>query len=99
MDDWGVFFDPDDFADMAVWDTQEGETVDIHGIFEAAREVALQGESVGISAVLPVLTVAEDQIPATASQGDDLEIDGVNFIISDIQPDGSGLTRVVLERA
>lgn len=99
MDDWDVFFDPADFADSAAWETQEGEFVDLDGIFEAGREVALSGDAVGISAVLPVLTVAAESIPATAAQGDDLEIRGVNYRVTDIQPDGSGLARVILERA
>lgn len=98
MDDWDVFFNPSEFGDSAVWDTQEGETVDVDGIFEASREVILSGESVGVSAVMPVLTVAVDQIPATAAQGDDLEVRGKNYLVSDIQPDGSGLARIILER-
>lgn len=98
MDDWDVFFDPDDFGDSATWETQEGETVTLGGIFEATREVVLPGDSIGVSAVMPVLTVAEDQIPATGSQGDDLEVRDVNYRVSDIQPDGSGLARVILER-
>lgn len=97
-DDWGVFFDPDDFADSAVWDTQAGEFVELDGIFEAAREVVLSGDSVGVSAVMPVLTVASDSVPETAAQGDDLEIRDQNFRVADLQPDGSGLTRVILER-
>jgi len=98
MDDWDVFFDPADFADAAAWQTQEGEFADIHGVFEAAREVALSGDSVGVSAVLPVLIVASEQVPDTAAQGDDLEIRDVNYRVADLQPDGSGLTRVILER-
>lgn len=99
MNDWDVFFDPDAFGDTATWDTQEGETENLDGIFEAAREVALSGDSVGVNATLPVLTVAETAIPSTAAQGDDLEVRGVNYLVSEIQPDGSGLARVILERA
>ncbi|WP_170561408.1 head-tail joining protein [Ruegeria atlantica] len=98
MDDWDVFFDPADFGQSAAWDTQAGDFVNLDGIFEEAREVALSGDTVGASAVLPVLTVATSQVPATAAQGDDLEINSVNYRVTDIQPDGSGLTRVVLER-
>ncbi|AKU43298.1 head-to-tail joining protein [Rhodobacter phage RcCronus] len=97
-DDWDVFFDPDDFADSAVWDTQAGEFVEIDGIFEAGREVVLAGDGAGISAIMPVLTVASDSVPATAAQGDDLEVRDKNFRVADLQPDGSGLTRVILER-
>lgn len=97
-EDWDVFFDPTDFASAATWDTQGGELVDLNGIFEEAREAALSGDAVGVSAVYSVLTVATAAVPTSAAQGDDLEISGVNFLVADLQPDGSGLTRVILER-
>lgn len=95
MDDWDVFFDPSDFADSATWETQEGESATLDGIFQATAEVVLDG----VSAVLPTFTTAEDLIPSTAAQGDDMEVRDVNYLVSDIQPDGSGLARVILERA
>lgn len=98
VEDWDVFFDPADFGSAATWDTQAGELVDLNGIFEEAREVALTGDAVGVSAVYSVLTVASVEVPASAAQGDDLEIAAVNFLVVDLQPDGSGLTRVILER-
>ena len=94
-DDWSVFMDPADFGESAAWETQEGEFVTLDGIFTAAAEVVLDG----VSAVMPVLTVAETQVPETAAQGDDLEVRDVNYRVADLQPDGSGLTRVILERA
>jgi hypothetical protein len=97
-DDWGVFMDPDEFGVTAYWETQGGESADVDGIFEAAREVVLPGEGGGISALLPVLTVPEIAVPETAGQDDDVEIDGRNFRVADIQPDGSGQSRIILER-
>ena len=63
MDDWDVFFDPSDFGVSAIWETQAAETVNLNGIFEKSREAALTGDSIGISALHPVFTVASDQIP------------------------------------
>lgn len=98
MDDWDVFFDPADFGVTARWVTQLGDMVDIDGIFEAGREVALSGNSGGVSAILPVFTVAESLIPTTAAQADDLEVNSSNYLVADIQPDGSGMARIILER-
>ena len=95
MDDWDVFFDPADFGDTAFWETQEAESASIDGIFQATAEVVLDG----ISAVLPTFTTSEDLTPSTAAQGDDVEVRDTNYRVSDIQPDGSGLARVILERA
>lgn len=97
-DDWDVFMSPDDFGEPVFWETQGGEFAELSGIFTSAREVVLPGEGGGISAMLPVLVVAECAVPETASQDDDLEIRGRNYRVADIQPDGSGLSRIVLER-
>lgn len=97
-DDWDVFMDPEEFGDSAFWDTQGGEFVELVGFFEASREVVLPGDGGGVSALLPVLTVAETSVPETASQDDDVEINGRNYRVADIQPDGSGLSRIILER-
>lgn len=96
--DWDVFMSPADFGDTVFWETQDGDFAELEGIFEKAREVVLPGEGGGVSALLPVLMVAESSVPETASQGDDLEIKGRNYRVADIQPDGSGLSIIVLER-
>lgn len=98
-DDWGVFMSPEDFGDRVFWETCEGESAEMEGLFQASREVVLPGDGVGVSALMPVLTVPESAIPETASQDDDVEIKGRNYRVADIQPDGSGLALIILERA
>lgn len=97
-DDWDVFMDPEEFGVTAFWQTLDGDFAEVNGIFEAAREVVLPGDGGGVSALLPVLTVPETAVPETASQDDDVEIHGKNYRVADIQPDGSGQSRVILER-
>lgn len=97
-DDWDVFLSPDDFGETAYWETCEGEFAEMPGLFERSREVVLPGDGGGVSALMPVLTVAESSVPETASQGDDVEIKGQNYRVADIQPDGSGLALIILER-
>lgn len=96
--DWDVFLSPADFGETVFWETQDGEFAELDGIFENAREVVLPGEGGGVSAMMPVLVVAESAVPESAAQDDDLEIRGRNYRVADIQPDGSGLSRIVLER-
>ena len=97
-DDWGIFMSPDEFGDRAFWETLEGEFAEVGGIFEKAREVVLPGDGGGVSALMPVLLLPETAIPGTASQGDDVEIKGRNYRVADIQPDGSGLAFIILEK-
>jgi hypothetical protein len=97
-DDWGTFMDPADFAHAFAWEST-AEFVEGYGLFNAAHEVALSGEFGGVSTRQPVLTVAESHMPTDAAQGDEVECKGRNWRVADIQPDGSGLARVILERS
>lgn len=98
-DDWGVFFDPDDFGTPAAWETTAGDFVEVSGIFEAAREVALEGDATGAMATRPVLTIATVHVPDTAGRDDQIEVADVVYRLAETpQHDGSGITRLILER-
>ena len=98
MDDAAVFFNPDDFATPAYWDTQESESCTITGIFQTPHRGVLGGDFGGVSSAAPVFICAADAVPATAAQGDSIEINEKAFRVADLQPDGSGLTHIILER-
>lgn len=94
-DDFATFFDTAAFARGATFLPSEGGTYAVAGIFTEAHALA-----VGVSASAPVFTVAETVSPRLPRQGDGLTIDGKgDFTIADLQPDGSGLVRLILERA
>lgn len=99
-DDWDTFFDPDDFGHEATWQTDSETVEEIGGVFQAENTDVLAGKSAGVSATASTFTMAEDQIPDTWAQEDDFEITGKgNFLVVDVQPDGSGMARIILERA
>lgn len=98
MDDAAVFFNPDDFAITGYWDTQVSESCKVVGIFQTQHRAVLGGDFGGVSSAAPVFICAADDVPATASQGDSIEINEQAFRVSDLQPDGSGLTHIILER-
>ena len=85
--------DPDDFGTTAMFGT-----VKVYGIFEAASEVVLRGSEAGVITVSPVLTVPSDHVPSNAGHGDPVHIANTVYSVAEIQFDGSGLTRVILER-
>lgn len=98
--DWDVFFDPNDFGDVAVWQTDTEVVEDIGGIYEAEQRPVLSDDTIGVSAVPVTFTLAESVVPASWAHGDDFEVIGKgNFKVTDVQPDGSGMARVTLERA
>ena len=99
-DDFDVFFDPDDFGETFGYALAAGGGEDVTGIFTSAHTVAAAGEWSGVSTVAPVLTLAESGLPAGAGQGDTVtrQTDAALYRVADIQPDGSGLVRLILER-
>ena len=92
-EDWDIFFEPDEFGDSGTWESYPA----FNGLFESAREVVLQGEQAGVSALMPVWTIPLEKVPVDGSQGDTITLNGTSYSVADIQPDGTGLARIILE--
>jgi hypothetical protein len=91
--------DPDVFGTAVRYMRTGAADREITGIFTAAHAVLARGDAIGVSSLAPVLTVAEAHFGADPpASGDRLEADGAFYVVSDPQPDGSGLIRLVLER-
>ncbi len=97
--DLALFFDPDVFGEVVGYVLAAGGGFDVAGIYTDAHTTAAGGEFPGVSTITPVLTLAAASLPAGAGQGDQVSrADGSLFRVADIQPDGSGLVRLILER-
>nr|WP_125459063.1 hypothetical protein [Oceanicella actignis] len=86
------------FAQAVTWTPKGRPPADLAGIFTAAHAAAGAGDWPGASTVQPVLTVAAADVPDGAGQGDKVDISGAQWRAADLQPDGTGLVRVILER-
>lgn len=95
--DWDVFLDGDVFAAAATWTRPAMAGVTVRGIRAEAHAVAAGGDFPGVSTTAPVFTTAAAELPADAAQGDTLTIDGAPWRVADLQPDGAGMVRVILE--
>ena len=93
-EDLAAFLDPEDFA---VDCTVGGEA--LRGIFDNAHALAAVGE-VGMASSLARLTVASADLPASPL-GTAVTVDGQadDFTVVEVQPDGTGMTVLVLELA
>jgi hypothetical protein len=70
------------------------------GIFSKAHAIeAPAGDWPGVSTTAPVLTCRAADLPPGAAAGDSVALDGAAWAVRDIQPDGTGLARLILERA
>lgn len=99
-DDMAVFFDAEAFGEFAGYVlADESDTADIEGIYQDAHAIAAPGDFAGVSTTAPTFTTAQIYLPAGAGKGDMLSRPtGELFTVEDIQPDGTGLVRLILER-
>lgn len=84
----------EDFAEfMADWGVSARVgSVDVTGIFDNA-----ESDTFGmVSNSRPVLTVASEDVPA-AAVGTSVVIGTTNYTIAELQPDGTGITRLMLK--
>lgn len=86
-EDLTAFFQPGDFATTVTWN---GATV--NGIFDAAYVEPLTSESIG-----PQLMCAQADVDGVA-HGDTVLVDAVTYKVVNVQPDGTGVVTLRLER-
>lgn len=80
------------FADFSVAVTLPSAAV-VRGIFDAAY-----ADPLGMAGNQPILTVASADVSAVAV-GAALTINAVGYTVTEIQPDGTGMTTLMLRRA
>jgi hypothetical protein len=98
--DFEVFFDAEVFGEAASYTGgSPPATVAITGIFTNAHAVAAPlGDWPGVSTLAPLFTCRAAAQPAGAGEGDTLTLGGTAWTVRGIQPDGTGLARLILER-
>ena len=86
-----VFMNTDEFADTATF-THGGAPSSVKGIFDNEFITAQ-----GVETLTPVFRCATTDV-STAVHGDTLVISGTTYYIIGIQPDGTGITLLILSR-
>lgn len=82
-------------GEEAIYTPDGGSPVTIRGIFDSAY-VAIEGESVQITGTSPRFTCKSSDIP-NIQTGDALAIYSKNYSVVEVQPDGAGVTQILLE--
>lgn len=94
LEDLDVFFNTDEFALPAQW-IHEGNTTDIAVIFDNKHSIV--GGEMPVAVEDITVSCKSADVSGTKT-GDALVFDGVKYTIIDAQPDGTGITRLVLEK-
>ena len=98
--DRAVFVNADEFGLTASYTPTGGSASDIDGIFDNGYlATSVGGESVGIQNAVAAFTCRSADLPGGAADGDAIEISGTAYIVRQIEPDGQGMSRLVLEKA
>lgn len=98
--EWAVFMDAGEFGEPVTWTAAGGAVFELSGIFTAAHSEISRHVGAGVSGTIPVLTLPPVSVlPVVPMAGDFAQVRGRLWRVADIQQDGSGLTRAILERA
>lgn len=90
-----IFFDADDFGVTASYTPSGGSASNVKGIFDNEFFEAAVGD-VGVAIQQPRFLCRTSDISA-AAEGDAITINSVAYTIRVVQPDGTGVTTLVLE--
>lgn len=95
-EDLDVFFQDEDFASSATYTPDGGSASTISGIFDD-EYVEVDGQNVGIASNMPVFQCKTSDV-ISASDGDALVVNAVNYTIRVVKHDGTGMTILMLEK-
>lgn len=84
------------------WLPSAGSPRSFDAIFDNVFVAVEGGSQASVTSVAPVLHCREEDLIGLvlerAMQGDKVDVGGVLYAVTDIQPDGTGMTTVILER-
>lgn len=95
-DDRAVFVSVDDFGVAATYTPAGGVASTVNGIFDNEYIAVEAGGEVAVALQEPRFHCRTADV-ASAAEGDAIVINAVNYTIRIVQPDGTGMTMLVLE--
>ena len=98
-DDRLAMLDPAEFGVRATWTAVAGGSATVSGILQDVAGLAQGIVETGYVTAGPSFLCRTADVPSNAAQGDALTIDSVAWKAVTLMPDGTGMTRVTLERA
>ena len=93
-----VFFDTDDFATASSYTPSGGSASTVNGIFDNEFFEVDPLSGVGVVSAQPRFICTTADLPSGAAAGDAITVDGTAYTVRVIQPEGTGVTTLVLEK-
>lgn len=95
-EDFTLFFDDTEFAVAATATTRLGAALQLKVIFDAPHVDGLDGAR--LETCQPEALAPSNSVQGL-THGDPITINGKAYVIVGVKPDGTGVTRLILERA
>jgi len=96
-EDFAPFFDTEGFGVEAIYTPKEvGSSVTIIAIFDD-EYIALQGGAVEVAGSQPRIMYESAKISPKPAYGDLIHVNDTDYTIVEVQPDGTGITTLILE--
>lgn len=97
-EDISVFFEDVavSFATEFSYTPAAGDTQQVRGIFDAAY-IGVDGGGVPVAANQPQIVYATSNIQPAPQYGDSVQINNKDYMIVNVQPDGTGITTLLLD--
>ena len=100
--DRAAFVSTDDFATAATYATPGGSSASLTGVFDDPHLPVIMGERVASSDRRPTFWCQSADLPndaAGGNVGDTLTVGGTTYKVADHEPDGQGMTLLILGRS
>lgn len=95
--DRAVFLNPDEFGEAVSW-TVGATTVSVAGLAIASALQVDGQDTPGVMLSQAAFKLAGEDVPSGAGEGNAVTFRGVAHTVRSIEPDGTGMTLVRLER-
>lgn len=92
VEDLSAFLDPTVFGELVT----VGSVTGVRAIFDDAYALGNVGTN-GMASSQPALTLATADVPAQP-RGKPAVVRGLDYVIADHEPDGTGISRLLLEK-
>lgn len=96
--DLASFFDEDEHGVAATYILAAGGSTSINGIYEDDFLAVEAGIKVPVAMSDPRFMCRSSDLPSGAAEGDSMTINGALHEVRVIQPDGTGVTTIILDK-
>ena len=97
-EDFSIFFDTNGFGEEFTYNPNVGSSLTLVGIFDAGFYAAPGGE-VAVASSQPQIQYETAKIPDAPIYGETVTYKGRDYTIVGIEPDGTGVTTLILEKS